>query len=78
VVVAGLLEGVEGGVEVVGVEQAGEPLVEVGQQVGLAQVDRAGVVQAGGGLILGWVGAAVVGLVVDPVALQPAGADAAA
>jgi hypothetical protein len=32
VVVAGLLQGVEGGVEVVGVEQAGEPLVEVGSR----------------------------------------------
>ena len=78
VVVAGLLQGVEGGVEVVGVEQAGEPLVQVGEQVGLAQVDRARVVEAGGGLVFGWVGAAVVGLVVDPVALQAPGADAAA
>src|SRR6266545_876532 len=44
VVVAGLLQGVQGVVEPVGVEQAGEPLVQVGQQVGLAQVDRARVV----------------------------------
>ncbi len=53
-VVAGLLQCVEGVVEPVGVEQAGEPLVQVGEQVGLAQIDRARVRKAGGGLVLGW------------------------
>jgi hypothetical protein len=68
--VAGAGDRLAGGLEVVGVGQPREPAVDHRQQVALAEVHRPGVVEAGGGGVLGRVAAAVVGLLVDPLACR--------
>jgi hypothetical protein len=75
---AGLLQRIQGVVELAGVEQARQPAVQTGKEIGLAQVDGAGMVEPADRLVLGRAGAAVIGLVMDPVALQAAPADTAA
>lgn len=64
-------EGLQSGLQVVRGEQAGDPGVQVWQEVGLAEVDGGRVVERLGGSVLAREQAAVGGLLVDPVALHP-------
>ncbi|WP_246461652.1 hypothetical protein [Nocardia transvalensis] len=74
VVGLGLLELVEGVVDAVGGEDAGEPVVEGAAELVFADVDGAGVVDVVGEYVLGGVAAAVVGAPVVPVALHSSSA----
>jgi hypothetical protein len=71
-------EGADGGIDVGGVEDAGDPLVERGDDVVLPQVDGGRVVDLVGERVFGGDPAAVVGPVVVPVALHPCTAGPAA
>jgi hypothetical protein len=73
----GMVEGGHGDGEVFGVESRGEPRIQGGEDVVLADVDGGRVVQGFGSGVLGRIAAAVGRAAVVPVALHPSSAVAA-